>query len=63
VLFKLVECPLQLCLFNVIFLVFFCNVILSRVIGPRLSLSLKTTVHSWFFSGTRIATNKTQNWL
>jgi len=63
VLFKLVECPLHLYLFNVIFLVFFCNVILSRGIGPRLSLSLKTTVHSLFLSGTWISTNKTQNWL
>jgi len=32
-----------------IFLVFFCNANLSRVIGPRLSLSLSNTVHSLFF--------------
>ena len=46
---EFVNRPLELYLSKEIFLVLFCNVILSRVIGPRLSLSLSTAVHSLFF--------------
>jgi len=35
------DSPLHLYLFKkIFFLVFFCNLLLSRVMGPRLSLSL-----------------------
>jgi len=44
-----VDRPPQLYLFKEIFLVFFCNVILSRVIGPRLSLSITLPFIYYFF--------------